>query len=98
MPGAATSGWLIQRRSKTGRSERMGGSQSKLWWAGGDDVAHSRECASHGSAPHVAGERRERTTLIPNGTNDRNSTSKMIDPIKRFADQYPDVRVVWMNQ
>jgi hypothetical protein len=74
VPAALTSSWLIQRRSKTGRSERIGGSQAKLCSGGGDDVAHSSELACHGSAPAVGGRRKERTTLIRNGTIDSMST------------------------
>ena len=52
---AATSGCSLQRRSNTGRSERIGGSHVKLCSGGGDDVAHSSELACHGSAPAVGG-------------------------------------------
>ena len=70
VPIALTSGWFIQRKSNTGRSERIGGSQSKLCTGGGDVVAHSNELACHGSAPSVVGRRNDRTRLITNGTND----------------------------
>ena len=62
----------LQRRSNTGRSERIGGSHVKLCSGGGEDVAHSSELACHGSAPAVGGERSERTTLTTNGMNDTN--------------------------
>src|SRR5437764_660731 len=57
MPGAAGSPWFM---SHTGRSDRMSGSRSKLWWAGGESAAHSRVCPSQGLAPTRTGRRHER--------------------------------------
>ncbi|MCY1462944.1 hypothetical protein D9M71_807730 [compost metagenome] len=43
-----SSGWC---RSSAGRSERIRGSEVKLWRGGGQDVAHSREAPKpHGSS------------------------------------------------
>src|SRR5690625_2664654 len=47
-PGAAACGWC---RSNAGRSERMRGSEAKLWRGGGQEVTHSSEQPySHGSS------------------------------------------------
>ena len=42
--------WAARRRSRTGRSDRIGGRRSKLWSGGGDDVAHSSVFPPHGSS------------------------------------------------
>ena len=79
MPAAPIPSWLIHRRSKTGRSERIGGNQVKLCSGGGEVVAHSSEFACHGSAPTVRGPRRPYTTAIRNGTIEAVNTTKPID-------------------
>src|SRR5262249_56298996 len=44
-----------RRRSRTGRSEWISGSASKLCAGGGDDVAHSSVFPPHGSAGALRG-------------------------------------------
>jgi hypothetical protein len=47
----ASAGVAAYRRSNTGRSERICGRWWKLWWGGGEVVAHSRLLPSQGSSP-----------------------------------------------
>src|SRR5438552_1695999 len=49
--GTRCSRSCLCRRSKTGRSERIGGSVSKLYGGGGEVVAHSSVFPSQGSSP-----------------------------------------------
>src|SRR5918994_4325378 len=81
VPIALTSAWFIQRKSNTGRSERIGGSQLKLWPTGGDVVAHSNELAPHGSAPSVIGDRNVRTRLITKGITEMTWITRPTDAI-----------------
>ncbi len=84
VPTAPTSGCCIQRRSNTGRSERIGGSHLKLCSGGGEEVAHSNVYACHGSAPALRGPRSDFTMLITNGTNDTNRTRYPMDEITLY--------------
>src|SRR5439155_4371796 len=55
------------RASNTGRSERMGGNERKLWCGGGEVVHHSRELAPQGSFGWSGGRRSARKTATRNG-------------------------------
>ena len=82
------------RRSNIGRSLRMGGSRSKLYAGGGEEVAHSSVFASHGSSPTRSPLIRVATTFTRNG---RMLTAIMKAPIVeiRFSSFQPAIgRVV----
>src|SRR6185503_7291835 len=67
----ATSTWsasFLWRKSKTGRSLRIGGSLSKLYAGGGEEVAHSRVLPSHGSSPTRSPLMKVATTFTRNGS------------------------------
>src|SRR5262249_20966185 len=64
--------------SKNGRSERIGGSESKLRSGGGEVVAHSRVWPSHGSLPTRSPRRNVRMTFQ---TKTSTPTARMKDPI-----------------
>src|SRR6266542_984755 len=57
---SAPSAYLRCQKSST---ERTTGISSKFHGGGGEEVAHSRVRASHGSAPAASGSRKLRTTL-----------------------------------
>src|SRR5207245_2244112 len=51
------------RRSRSGRSERMRGSEAKLYGGGGEVVSHSSVLASHGSLPARMPRRQDTTAF-----------------------------------
>ncbi len=75
-------------RSQTGRSERIGGSESKLCSGGGDVVAHSSVWPPHGSSPAGSPCRNECDRFQMNAST---PTARMYDPIVeiRFSVPHP---------
>src|SRR5580692_4925577 len=56
----------------------MGGSFSKLWWAGGEVANHSRVCASHGLSPAGMGLRHDTQRFTSRNTNEMPMTKAPI--------------------
>src|SRR5262249_51032606 len=70
------SGWL---RSHTGRSDLIGGMNSKLCGIGGESGAHSRVIPSQGVGPTFLPLRSGSQTLIRNGMSEAASMKAPID-------------------
>src|SRR5205814_6179784 len=59
------------RRSRSGMKLRTGGTRSKLYGGGGEEVAHSRVLAAHGSSPATSPPLQLRTTLTRNSSTEK---------------------------
>src|SRR5579864_6495808 len=82
MPGAGSVGISPDsRRSRSGMKLRTGGTRSKLYGGGGEEVAHSSVLACQGSSPAISPWRQLRTTLMRNSSTEnaiRNDEMVMI--------------------